>query len=75
MANEAGKQGQGQSPATTEALSPEPRAELPARRAYTSPRLTRLGEVRDLTFGAAGSNTETAVKRLTPGRAPPAPPR
>jgi hypothetical protein len=70
MANEAGAQGQGKNSDTAEANSAEGRATIPARRAYTAPRLTRLGEVRDLTFGSVGSNTEGPGQSFPARRGP-----
>jgi hypothetical protein len=72
MPNEAGEQNQGKTPeTTTEADLPGPREGFPARRPYVTPKLTRLGAVRDLTFGAVGTVTESLTPRLTPGKAPP----
>ena len=70
MANEAGAQGQGKNADTTEALHfrSGARVTIPARRAYAAPRLTRLGEVRDLTFGSLGSSQEHPAQSFPASR-------
>jgi hypothetical protein len=50
----------------TDALATQP-ANLPptpARRAYHSPRLQRLGQVCDLTYGSAGTPAEAPLKKF-----------
>ena len=72
MPNEAGEQSQGKTPETAGGELSAVRGDAgAARRPYVTPKLTKLGEVRDLTFGAAGSDTETSVKRLGGSKRPP----
>ncbi len=68
MANEAREQNQSVNPETAEASAACVDAARGSRRPYAAPRLTRLGAVRDLTFGAAGSPVEDLTHRAnTPG--------
>jgi hypothetical protein len=55
MSNEAGEHGEAKQPQAGVAVAP--------RRPYVAPRLTRLGAVRDLTFGSLGSRGEDAVHK------------
>ncbi len=67
MPNEAGEQSQGKSPETA---GGDLRGDaLATRRPYVTPKLTRLGAVRDLTFGFTGSQTESQTGKM--GKAPP----
>jgi hypothetical protein len=71
MANEAAGHGRDDAPQTKGELSLGSRSVPPARRVYAAPRLTRLGEVRDLTFGTTGSTVESSSQRFPPGKGPP----
>jgi len=60
--------------ATAESGDSEPGTKnATVRRPYTAPRLQRIGEVRDLTFGSSGTPNETQFpsRPTGPGRAPP----
>jgi hypothetical protein len=71
MPNEAGEQNQGKTPETAGGDLSAVRGDAgAARRPYVTPKLTKLGEVRDLTFGFGGSALEAQT-----GRHDKAPPR